>query len=210
MVTCCTVLLAIATILGQYSAKRTSHPRDSAPFSVCDELTLGSMDVASSMRMHGDATGRANLECKMIFFPNFTTSTPEDATRYLAAPTCRLQPLPGRKPEACAESCLAQPFCTAATFFGNSEASPPALRSVCMGRVAGTPVVFNAHAGAQVAQKVCRVPGCDLQRRLDRACEEHARSTARCAGHTFARNRRHLPGRMRGYNMFHVSHAHAL
>ena len=103
-------------------------------------------------------------------------------------PDCRRQRLPASTFEECAATCLAQPFCEAATWFGGSDAA-------CVGRTAGSPSTFEPDADAKVAIRTCNIPGCGLQARLDAKCRafsQSAEASPECRSSTVARNRRIL------------------
>ena len=112
-----------------------------------------------------------------------------------APPDCRRQRLPATSFEECASACLAQPFCEAATWFGQEAA--PTLREMCVGRTAGSPSEFAVDTTASVAFRTCEFEGCGLQARLDELCRAASvgpKASPACRGSTVARNRRVLGG----------------
>jgi len=104
--------------------------------------------------------------------------------------------------EACAEACLAQPFCEAVTWFGPSYAVRH-LKGSCFGRTAGSPPVFQPHLRAanalaqeeswpinsSVVTGYVHCSPCPLQEELDAHCQHiYAQSQGPCRSEAVARH----------------------
>lgn len=138
-----------------------------------------------SMSTSVDATN-----CTMVLYPGYI-AVPSKPMKTRS--TCRLAELQLALPsaQACAEACLAEPFCAAATWF--------AARRACVGRTQGAPQWFYRAASASFSTVVsavrhCSVEGCSLQSKLDAICAARAATSNRiaCRDVEVARNRRAL------------------
>ena len=105
--------------------------------------------------------------------------------------------------EACAEACLAQPFCEAVTWFGPSYPVHHLQRS-CLGRTGGSPPVFQPHGGvanalaqeeswsavnSSVVTGYVHCSTCPLQQELDEHCQRvYAKSQGPCQSGAVARH----------------------
>ena len=149
----------------------------------------------------------SDAECRMVAHPGMVafpalsgTGSETFLRRATGLPSgCRARELkPAHDAESCAQRCLEQPFCAAATFFGsNSSALGPTLailRGRCFGRTSGpesglspiakdqadAPRLFKSiNHSASMARldtsivsvfRSCLRPGCGLQSRLDLIC----------------------------------------